>query len=94
MKNLFNFTKANIQSLPIPKTGKVSYKDEKEKGLSLYITSTGVISFFVRKRVHSRDERIILGNFPDMSVENARKNALKIKSQIAEGHDPNENKKK
>ena len=85
MKNLFNFTKANIQSLPIPKTGKVSYKDEKEKGLSLYITSTGVISFFVRKRVHSRDERIILGNFPDMSVENARKNALKIKSQIAEG---------
>ena len=94
MKNLFNFTKTNIQSLPIPKSGKVSYKDEKEKGLSLYITSTGIISFFVRKRIQGKDERIIIGSFPDMSVENARKHALKIKAQIAEGCDPNENKKK
>lgn len=94
MTNLLNFTKSNIQSIPIPAKGKVIYKDTKEKALSLYVTSNGVVSFFVRKRIHSRDERFILGHFPEMSIENARKQSLNIKAQIAEGIDPNEDKRR
>ena len=87
-----NFTKTMIEKLPIPKSALAYYGDIKEKGLSLYITTTGVITFFVRKRINGKDERVIIGNFPEISVENARKIALKIKSEIAQGINPNEEK--
>ncbi len=94
MNTSFNFTKKNILAAPRPEKGKNYFKDTKEKGLSLYITSTGVITFFVRKRVMGRDERIILGNFPEMSIEEARKRSLVAKAQVADGKIPNEDKKK
>ena len=87
-----NFTKSTIEKLPTPKKGLSYYKDSKEKGLSLYITANGVITFFVRKRINGRDERIIIGNFPEMSLENARKQALIIKSEAAQGINPNQEK--
>lgn len=90
----FNFTKTSIQALPCPQKGMATYKDTKEQGLSLYITSTGVITFFVRKRVQRRDERIILGRFPETSVEQARKLALTKKAEVASGGNPNLEKKK
>jgi integrase len=87
-----NFTKSAIEKLPIPKKGLVYYKDSTERGLSLYITSNQVITFFVRKRINGKDERVIIGNFPEISVENARNMALKIKSEIAQGINPNQEK--
>ncbi|MGD9638739.1 MAG: tyrosine-type recombinase/integrase [Alphaproteobacteria bacterium] len=94
MTKVFNFTKASIQSLKAPSKGTEVYKDTKEKGLQLYITSTGVISFFVRKRIDGKDERVILGSFPDMTVENARKKATIAKAKISEGTHPLEHKHK
>ena len=87
-----NFTKSVIEKLPIPKKGLSYYKDSKEKGLSLYITTNSVITFFVRKRIGGKDERIIIGNFPEISLENARKQALIIKSEAAQGINPNQQK--
>ena len=93
MKNReFNFTKAAIQNLPIPEKGMVSYRDTKEKGLSIYVTSKGVMSFFVRKRIIGRDERVVLGQFPTMSIEQARKRAQIVKGQVAQGGNPNNEK--
>lgn len=94
MNNTFNFTQALIKKLPIPSKGREYYKDEKEKGLSLYITPTGNVTFFVRKRIHGKDERIILGNFPELTVEDARKEALKAKASVAGGKNPNQEKQK
>ncbi|MBS0236032.1 MAG: DUF4102 domain-containing protein [Proteobacteria bacterium] len=94
MDKEFNFTKRALMALKAPSKGKAYYKDTTERGLSLYITATEVITFFIRKRVHGKDERIILGNFPTMSVEQARKEALKAKAQVAEGKHPNEEKHK
>ena len=90
----FNFTKKSIFDLEKPSKGRVYYKDTKEKGLSLYITNKGIISFFVRKNINGKDERVLIGRFPDISIENARKEALKIKSDIAQGKNPNEEKNK
>ena len=87
-----NFTKSLLEKLSTPKTGLSYYKDSKEKGLSFYITSNGVITFFVRKRINGKDERIIIGNFPEISIENARKQALLVKSKIAQGINPNQQK--
>ncbi len=77
-----------------PAKGRIYIQDIQEKGLSVYITSHGVITFFVRKRVGGKDERIHLGHFPEMSIENARKKALSVKADVAKGIDPNEEKKR
>lgn len=90
----FNFTKPTIQRLPRPTTGMVTYRDTKEKGLSLWITAAGAVTFFVRKRIDGRDERVRLGNFPEMTVEQARNDALKTKAAIAGGVNPNLEKNK
>ena len=90
----FNFTKTTIQNLPIPSKGYATYADIKEKGLKLYVTSKGTKSFFVRKMINGRDERIILGSFPEVSIEKARDKALKVKAKAADGINPNIEKHK
>lgn len=94
METTFNFTKTLIDKLPIPEKGMETYKDTKEKGLSLYVTSGGAKTFFVRKRINGRDERVKLGTFPDMTVEQARKKALEVKAKVASGENPNLEKHK
>ncbi|MFC1659179.1 tyrosine-type recombinase/integrase [Pseudomonadota bacterium] len=91
MKKL-NFTKSELNNISIPKTGRKYYQDIKEKGLSLYITSNGVKTFYIRKRINGKDEKIIIGNYPDLSIDNARKQASIIKGKIAQGINPNEEK--
>ncbi|MDR1457642.1 MAG: Arm DNA-binding domain-containing protein, partial [Puniceicoccales bacterium] len=93
-KTEINFTKATLLELPIPEKGTLTFCDTKEKGLSLYVTSTGHKSFMVRKRIQGQDKRVVLGHFPDMTVELARKAAQKIKGQLAEGKNPCEEKEK
>ena len=92
--NKFNFTKAAIIKLPIPKKGRQTFHDIIEKGLVLIITSTGTQSFYLRKRVLGKDERIFIGHFPNITIDQARKYALHHKSNIAHGKNPNDEKKK
>lgn len=84
----FNFTKKAIEALPHPKTGFASYRDTAERGLSLYITAAGAVSFYIRKRINSRDERVIIGQYPDITIEQARAKAVTIRAQVAQGQDP------
>lgn len=88
-----NLTKQAIHAIPLPERGTVSYRDSRESGLSLYKTTTGVVTFFVRKRIDGRDERIVVGRFPDVTIEQARKQAGIIKGEIAAGRDPNHKKR-
>ncbi len=46
------------------------------------------MTFFVRKRVAGRDERIKIGRFPEVTIEQARKRARVLKGEIAAGQDP------
>jgi integrase len=87
-----NFTKSELNSLKTPNKCREYYQDVKEKGLSLYITTNGVKTFYIRKRVNGKDEKLIIGNYPDISIENARKQVNIIKGKIAEGINPNEEK--
>ena len=87
----FNFTKVTLLNLPLPKLGKRAYyKDTNVKGLILDVRSSGAKSFYVYKKINGRPERILLGSFPAISIEQARKQAhIKI-GQIAEGRNPQE----
>ena len=93
MIKAINLTKAEINKLPTPKKGLLYCKDTKEKGLSLYITANRIITFFIRKRISGKDERVLIGNFPEITIENARKQARIIKVQLASGVNPNQEKK-
>jgi integrase len=90
MSKQINFTKSNIDSLPIPETGKRdTYHDTKNSGLQLRITSTGTKTFSVYKRVKGGSpERVTLGRYPDMTIEKARKEAANITLQMIAGKNP------
>jgi integrase len=84
-----NFTKATlVKAAPASKGKKDYYYDEREKGLVLAVTATGTKTFYLYKRIEGRPERLLLGRFPDISIENARKLATTAKGSIAAGQNP------
>ncbi len=95
MENKINFTKAIIDSLSIPESGKRdTYHDIKTSGLQLRITSTGVKTFSVYRRIkRGEPERITLGRYPDMTIEQARREAVRIATDISDGKNPAEVKR-
>lgn len=92
MTNKINFTKAAIDALPIPDAGsRVEYCDTKQAGLRLRITSTGVKTFCVLKRIRGAGmERFTLARYPGMTIEQARKKTAEMLGKIAEGNNPAE----
>ncbi len=83
-----NFTAQFFKQCQPPAKGRAYFHDTREKGLSAYITDQGIITFFVRKRVNGKDQRIHLGHFPDLSVDDARKKVLEVRADVAQGIDP------
>ena len=96
MAEKFNFTKAEIDSLPLPMNGKRdTYQDTKVSGLHLRISSTGIKTFSVFKRIKGGNpERITLGRYPDMTIDQARRKTMEINLVIADGRNPAEAKRK
>ncbi|PSR55777.1 recombinase XerD [Adhaeribacter arboris] len=88
---VINFTKACLTNLPLPEAGKRKYyKDTQLKGLILDVRSNGSKSFYIYKKISGKPERLFLGIFPEITIENARKKA-KIKiGEIAQGKNPQE----
>ena len=95
MSNSLNFTKEALQGLPTPDSGKRTvYLDAKTTGLQIRVTDTGAKTFSVYRRMKGgRPERITLGRFPTMTIEQARKQAARINAEIEEGSNPAEVKR-
>jgi hypothetical protein len=72
MSHQFFFSPHILDNLHIPAAGFDVVQDISEPRLRLYITARGVKTFFTRKRVRGKDERIIIGRYPDVSIEDAR----------------------
>ncbi len=72
MAHQFFFNPFILDNLPPPSTGFDVVQDLSDPRLRMYITSRGVKTFFVRKRVNGRDKRIIIGNYPETDIEDAR----------------------
>ena len=90
MGNTFNFTKETLLALPLPEAGKRAvYLDAKTTGLQIRVTATGAKTFSVYRRIKGGlPERITLGRFPTMTIEQARKQAARINAEIEEGANP------
>lgn len=72
MAHQFYFNPYILDNLPAPSSGFDVVQDISEPRLRMYVTSRGIKTFFVRKRVHGKDKRILIGNYPQMDIESAR----------------------
>lgn len=90
MDNKISFTKAAIDALIIPAAGqRTTYHDTKTAGLQLRVTSSGVKTFSVYRRIKGgQPERVTLGRYPDLTIEQARRKAAEINATIAGGGNP------
>ena len=92
-KNI-NFTKKIIDSLKLPDKNKRHYfYDEKINGLELMVTDQGTKSFKVYRKFNGKPVRVTLGKYPEMTIENARKKAQLVITDMISGKNPNEEKK-
>ena len=94
MTNKINFTKVNLDALVTPTFGRIEYHDNKTPGLKIRITSNGIKTFSVLKRVKGGSPmRSTLGRYPEVSIEQARRLSAGILAEIAEGGNPAEVKR-
>ena len=72
-----------------------AYKDTKQKGLVMLVTNRGDKTFYLYMKVKGgKPERIKLRRFPDMTTEQAQKEAVKNRAIVISGKNPNEECKK
>src|ERR1022692_3312554 len=85
----FTFTRARIDVLPSPNGAQRSYYwDEKVRGLGVAVSPLGKKTFILYRKVLGRPERITIGFYPDLSIEQARGMASQMNSVIAQGGNP------
>lgn len=96
MANKINFTKAMLDTLPCPAAGKRStVHDSKATGLQIRVTSSGAKTFSLYRRTKGGEpERITLGQYPNMTIEQARKQAAQYNLVIESGENPAKAKRK
>lgn len=94
-----NITRTFIDKEPIPaklkngRTEQKRYYDGKLKGFGLRITSGGTRAFFVEKSVNGRLQRMTIGHYPELTAEQARKEAQVLLGKMVIGIDPVAEKK-
>ncbi len=87
----FNFTKTGVAALPGAAPGRRdTHFDTRTRGLMVVVTPGGTKTFYVRRKVNGRSERICIGRFSDWSVERARGRADEINASIGRGENPAE----
>ena len=85
----FKFTKRKLESLKTAdKT--ITYHDTVTTGLKLSVSKAGTYTFFIYRKIKGRPERIKLGNFPSMTVEQARISGSDVNAQIDRKNNPND----
>jgi len=90
----FNFTQAAIVAVKPPtKQERVYVYDKHTPALALCVTRSGSRTFYVYRRIYGRPVRVRLGRFPEMTLDQARKQAAVVLAEIARGNDPQEQKR-
>ena len=85
----FVFTKRSIESLPVPvNDSRPEYMDVNTPCLGLRVTKSGAKSFFYSKRISGRKERLTIGQYPAVTVDQARKIAAQYNGVVANGLNP------
>lgn len=90
-----NFTKTFVEKLtPFQEgqKGQKLYWDKNLLGFGLRVTPTSKV-FIAQARVNGKSRRVKIGNFGPWTVDDARKKAKALLSEMSQGIDPNREKK-
>ena len=83
-----SFTKAAIERLETPASGRYLAYDASTKGLAVRVADTGAKTFYLYHWHHGRPVKIKVGGYPTISIEQARNEARRLLSEMELGHDP------
>jgi integrase len=88
----FRFTHQGLVELPShdpeSPSREMEYSDAEVVGLRFLVSKTGRRFFYFRYSVDRRKGAVRIGEFPSVSLKEARARAHEIKAQIAKGEDP------
>ena len=76
-----NFTKRALEAIPIPKEGRVTYRDTEVRGLGFMVRPHGHRTFFWFRKLNGRAEFKTIGEYGSTSVDAARAKATKWNHQ-------------
>ena len=87
---MFAFTEARIKNLSPAVEGvkKAYYRDSKTRGFMVGVSPAGTKTFILYRKLAGRPERVFIGHWPDLPVEEARKKAEQMNGDIAKGENP------
>ncbi len=92
MPNL-RLTKSAVEAVPYPVNGQVLYRDTILPGFGLRVGARSKV-FFAEGQVNRRTKRVTIGRADVFPPDTARKKALALLGDMAEGINPNEVKRK
>jgi integrase len=85
----FNFIKKTLDKLPLPTSAQRSYfYDSATSGLALAVSPAGKKVFVLYRKIDGRPERITIGPYPDLTIDQARGKASELNGAIARGENP------
>src|SRR5215469_15784366 len=89
-----NFTKNLLDRIQTPAgTQRSYYYDTRTRGLALAVNPGGKKTFILYRKVQGRPERITIGAYPDLTIDQARKKTDELNGLIARGENPAERKR-
>lgn len=91
--NAFNFTKKSLLEATSIANKPTTYHDTTKRGLKLMVHPSGVKTFILYRKIKGKPERVTIGHFPDITIEQARKQIDVLNSKIVQGINPNEEKR-
>ena len=94
MANKISFTKKVLDKLPLPPLGKrVDYFDTSTNHLTLRVSHVGTKAFVLYRKIDGVAERLTLGRYPTMTIDQARRMVAQHNGSIAVGQNPAEQKR-
>lgn len=86
-----NFRKDVLTSLQIA-SKRYCVSDSKMRNLKLAVYPSGIKTFILYRKVQGTPERIKIGRFPDLTIEQARTEAQRLTSLITLGQNPHKDR--
>lgn len=93
MNGLFFSTDREIQNLK-PQEKRYSVKDKLNNGLFVEVWDSGTKTWHYRYSINGKQERLVIGRYPDLSLKEARQVRDESASLVAKGISPKQNKNK
>jgi integrase len=78
----------SVKALDAPAAGNRIHYDDDIRGFGVRVTASGQRSFVLTYRIHGRQRRCTIGQYPDWPVTAARKRAAELKRMVDVGSDP------